>query len=228
MNTEFLQSIFVTPSEFVIKEAVIQAVVLSLLSIFMSLVYFFRANSLSNRARLAALLPFMSLTTMLIISIVRSSLALSLGLVGALSIVRFRAAIKDPEELDYIFLAIALGLGFGADQVVMTSTFFVVIMVFVLLQSLVRGGFSKQFTDRDSVHLEVTFTKAQTLETVLAVLDAPTRYIKLTRIDQDHEQQTMMFIIKPKKSKSLDEIRAALFKLDPKLTFTVLQYQPLC
>ena len=221
-------SIFVTPSEFVIKEAVIQAVVLSLLSIFMSLVYFFRANSLSNRARLAALLPFMSLTTMLIISIVRSSLALSLGLVGALSIVRFRAAIKDPEELAYIFLAIALGLGFGADQVVMTSTFFVVIMVFVLLQSLVRGGFSKQFTDRDSVHLEVTFTKAQTLETVLAVLDAPTRYIKLTRIDQDHEQQTMMFIIKPKKSKSLDEIRAALFKLDPKLTFTVLQYQPLC
>ena len=221
-------SIFVTPSEFVIKEAVIQAVVLSLLSIFMSLVYFFRANSLSNRARLAALLPFMSLTTMLIISIVRSSLALSLGLVGALSIVRFRAAIKDPEELAYIFLAIALGLGFGADQVVMTSTFFVVIMVFVLLQSLVRGGFSKQFTDRDSVHLEVTFTKAQTLETVLATLDAPTRYIKLTRIDQDHEQQTMMFIIKPKKSKSLDEIRTALFKLDPKLTFTVLQYQPLC
>lgn len=228
MNTEFLQSIFVTPSEFVIKEAVIQAVVLSLLSIFMSLVYFFRANSLSNRARLAALLPFMSLTTMLIISIVRSSLALSLGLVGALSIVRFRAAIKDPEELAYIFLAIALGLGFGADQVVMTSTFFVVIMVFVLLQSLVRGGFSKQFTDRDSVHLEVTFTKAQTLETVLATLDAPTRYIKLTRIDQDHEQQTMMFIIKPKKSKSLDEIRTALFKLDPKLTFTVLQYQPIC
>ena len=116
MNTEFLQSIFVTPSEFVIKEAVIQAVVLSLLSIFMSLVYFFRANSLSNRARLAALLPFMSLTTMLIISIVRSSLALSLGLVGALSIVRFRAAIKDPEELAYIFLAIALGLGFGDDR----------------------------------------------------------------------------------------------------------------
>ncbi len=228
MNTEFLQSIFVTPSEFVIKEAVIQALVLSLLSIFMSLVYFFRANSLSNRARLAALLPFMSLTTMLIISIVRSSLALSLGLVGALSIVRFRAAIKDPEELAYIFLAVALGLGFGADQVVMTSTFFGVIMGFVLIQSLVRGGFSKRFTDRDSVHLEVTFTKIQTLTTILATLDTQTRYIKLTRMDQDHEQQTMMFIIKPKSPKSLDEIKTALFKLDPKLTFTVLQYQPLC
>ena len=39
------------------------------------------------------------MTTMVIISIVKSSLALSLGLVGALSIVRFRAAIKEPEEL---------------------------------------------------------------------------------------------------------------------------------
>ena len=43
-------------------------------------------------------------------------LALSLGLVGALSIVRFRTPIKEPEELAYIFLAIAIGLALGADQ----------------------------------------------------------------------------------------------------------------
>ena len=43
----------------------------------------------------------LSLTTMIIITIVKSSLALSLGLVGALSIVRFRTAIKEPEELAY-------------------------------------------------------------------------------------------------------------------------------
>jgi len=43
-------------------------------------------------------------------------LALSLGLVGALSIVRFRTPIKEPEELAYLFIAIAMGLGLGADQ----------------------------------------------------------------------------------------------------------------
>ena len=43
--------------------------------------------------------------------IVKSSLALSLGLVGALSIVRFRAAIKEPEELVYLFLIIAIPNG---------------------------------------------------------------------------------------------------------------------
>ena len=51
------------------------------------------------------------------IVIIKNSLALSLGLVGALSIVRFRAAIKEPEELVYLFLVIAIGLGCGAGQI---------------------------------------------------------------------------------------------------------------
>ena len=62
------------------------------------------------------MLPIVCLTTLLVISVVKSSLALSLGLVGALSIVRFRTPIKEPEELAYIFLAIAIGLALGADQ----------------------------------------------------------------------------------------------------------------
>jgi len=60
------------------------------------------------------------LTTVLVISVVKSSLALSLGLVGALSIVRFRTPVKEPEELAYLFVAIAIGLGLGADQTVIT------------------------------------------------------------------------------------------------------------
>ena len=52
--------------------------------------------------------------------IVKNSLALSLGLVGALSIVRFRAAIKEPEELVYLFLVITAGLGCGSGQLKIT------------------------------------------------------------------------------------------------------------
>jgi hypothetical protein len=65
--------------------------------------------------------------------VVKSSLALSLGLVGALSVVRFRTPIKEPEELVYLFLAIALGLGFGAGQSVVTSIVFLVILVLIVL-----------------------------------------------------------------------------------------------
>ena len=73
-------------------------------------------STLSNRDEFSQVCPFILLTTILIISVVKSSLALSLGLVGALSIVRFRTPIKEPEELAYLFIAIAMGLGLGADQ----------------------------------------------------------------------------------------------------------------
>ena len=62
-----------------------------------------------------------TVATVVVISIVKSSLALSLGLVGALSIVRFRSAIKEPEELAYLFLSIGIGLGLGAGQRVVTA-----------------------------------------------------------------------------------------------------------
>lgn len=77
-------------------------------------------STLSNREEFSQVFPFILLTTTLIITVVKSSLALSLGLVGALSIVRFRTPIKEPEELAYLFFAIAIGLGLGADQTVPT------------------------------------------------------------------------------------------------------------
>ena len=74
-------------------------------------------------------------TMILIITIIKSSIALSLGLVGALSIVRFRTPVKEPEELAYIFIAIAIGLGLGANQVLPTIIGFSVIAI-VLLPSM--------------------------------------------------------------------------------------------
>ena len=64
--------------------------------------------------------------------IVKNSLALSLGLVGALSIVRFRAAIKEPEELVYLFLVIAAGLGCGSGQIkiIVVGILFSLIVIF--------------------------------------------------------------------------------------------------
>jgi len=92
-------------------------------------------RSLSNRARFAQTLPVLALTTVLVISVVKSSLALSLGLVGALSIVRFRTAIKEPEELIYLFIAISIGLGLGADQRLPTLLAVLVILGFLFART---------------------------------------------------------------------------------------------
>lgn len=86
------------------------------LSILLRLHFKYFGSTLSNKEEFSQVCPFILLTTILIITVVKSSLALSLGLVGALSIVRFRTPIKEPEELAYLFIAIAMGLGLGADQ----------------------------------------------------------------------------------------------------------------
>ncbi|MGI9591075.1 MAG: DUF4956 domain-containing protein [Myxococcota bacterium] len=91
------------------------------------------ASTLANRTEFAQVFPFITLTTVLIITIVKSSLALSLGLVGALSIVRFRTPIKEPEELAYLFMAIAIGLGLGADQTVPTVLASLIILAVIAL-----------------------------------------------------------------------------------------------
>ena len=98
------------------------------------------ATSLSNRDNFAKTFPFVMLTTVLIITIVKSSLALSLGLVGALSIVRFRTPIKEPEDLAYLFICIAIGLGLGAAQTLVTIAGAAFIFVAVTLITSRRRG----------------------------------------------------------------------------------------
>ena len=97
-----------------------------------------RAQKRVLRRDLGLVLPIIALTTLLIISVVKSSLALSLGLVGALSIVRFRTPIKEPEELAYIFLSIAIGLSLGADQRETAALGVLVILSFISASNLLR------------------------------------------------------------------------------------------
>lgn len=107
-----------------------------LLAYIIGLVYSKYGNSLSNRKKLTQTFVLIAVTVMLVISIVKSSLALSLGLVGALSIVRFRTAIKEPEELVYFFVAIAIGLGMGANQRTVTLIGSSVIIIYIVIQNI--------------------------------------------------------------------------------------------
>ena len=107
-------------------------------------------STLSNREEFAQVFPFVLLTTVLIISVVKSSLALSLGLVGALSIVRFRTPIKEPEELAYLFISIAMGLGLGANQILATV---VAGPLILLVMALIKGR--GRVSDNKNLYLSI-------------------------------------------------------------------------
>jgi hypothetical protein len=127
-----------TPAPLSLESLAINMLIAIVLASIVAWYYTAFGRSLSNRGRLASILPIMAMIIVLIISVVKSSLALSLGLVGALSIVRYRTAIKEPEELMYIFLAIAIGVGLGADQRWPTVLAVAIILVYLLVRSYLR------------------------------------------------------------------------------------------
>ncbi len=94
---------------------------------------------LFNRSFGSALL-MISLITAMIIMPISSNVVLSLGMVGALSIVRFRTALKDPLDIVYMFWAIALGLTAGAGffELAVISCF--ILSVIMLLVSAIQSG----------------------------------------------------------------------------------------
>lgn len=125
-------------------------------------------------------------TTFLIITIVKSSLALSLGLVGALSIIRFRTPIKEPFELSYLFMSIAIGLGFGANQ--WQPTVIAVIFSLVLLSYYAKK--SKKLVD-GSYFIYMDFEASdndKSIETLLLEIGENINVdMDLRRIDRDDD-----------------------------------------
>lgn len=81
-------------------------------------------------------LVLMALITSVVIATISSNLVLSLGMVGALSIVRFRTAVKDPMDIVFMFWAIALGITTGARlyMVAVTGSLFIGITTVLLLR----------------------------------------------------------------------------------------------
>lgn len=176
--TEFLTT---QSAQVPINDFVLDLVLTALLGYILGRVYVRWGNTLSNRDMFARNFVVLAMTTMVIITIVKSSLALSLGLVGALSIIRFRAAIKEPEELSYLFLAISLGLGFGAGQELITVVAFFVIVLILGLKHLVRSPLQKPnfyLTITSPLHPEVSLPK------MVEVLGRHASGSSLTRFDE--------------------------------------------
>jgi len=183
-------------------------------------VYVRFGQALSNRSIFANTFVPMAMTTMVIITIVKSSLALSLGLVGALSIVRFRAAIKEPEELVYLFICIAIGLGYGANQINVTIAGFLMIIIAI---ALIRNSAFK--VEKPNVMYLTISKKSNTrldIEKILEVLERYSFEVDLKRLDESPINNEVSFITAFQAKTQLLEIREALFKLDDQLEVTFL------
>lgn len=191
----------------------------ALLCWLVSLMYKHWGRSLSNRATFGRNFAAIGMTTMLIIVIVKSSLALSLGLVGALSIVRFRTAIKEPEELGYLFLTIAIGLGFGANQWLITTLGVFIIGAVLWLRSRAQSS-----DDGSSLYLTVrTSDPAQAGLTQLSeALAGLCTGMALKRFDEADGRMEVSYLVSFADHKDLDRAKTAIQACDPSASISFI------
>jgi len=204
-----------------ILDFVINLLLTLITSYLLSFVYSRYGASLSNRNKLAQTLILLSITTMIIITIVKSSLALSLGLVGALSIVRFRTAIKEPEELAYFFIAISIGLGFGADQKVIT----LVGVLFVLLFVALTGATNKKKHAQQNLILSIAGGSDKVDETqIISTLKEFCSLVDIKRIDQSKDLAELSLNVEFNSIENLVLAKQALSKLG-EIEFSFIERQ---
>ena len=198
---------------------VIHFLLAALLSYLLAKAYLHFGNTLSNREMFGRNFMILSMTTMLIITIVKSSVALSLGLVGALSIIRFRAAIKEPEELSYLFFAIAIGLGMGSQQAVITLVAFSVIVGILWLRHITRSG-------KASPNLYLTLSGDQSdpnlMTSITDLLAKQTGDYRLRRLDETGELFEASFQMQFRDMAHIENCRQSLKELHPNLKISLI------
>ena len=116
-NDIFKSSFLESVTEFSAVDTVIGLVTALLIGLFIFLVYKKTLTGVMYSNGFALTLLGLSLVTTLVIMAVTSNVVLSLGMVGALSIVRFRTAIKEPVEIVFLFWALAIGIVIGAGMI---------------------------------------------------------------------------------------------------------------
>jgi hypothetical protein len=138
----------------------------------------------------------LAIITTLVITVIKFSLALSLGLVGALSIVRFRAAIKEPEELVYLFLVISIGLANGANQFLLSIIATMTIVTFLLIRNYYQSKNKNNFqfnADANILNINIIDNNKKNIEEITNQLKVQFKYLKLKSANIEHDKSNYVF-----------------------------------
>lgn len=130
---EFILENLTNMQELNIKIVMLNNLVSLLLSFFIMFLYRVTYSGAAYSRKFNVSLGMITLITTLIMSVISNNIALSLGMVGALSILRFRTAVKDVRDATFIFWCIAVGIGCGVSQYMLVAISSATIVIFLLV-----------------------------------------------------------------------------------------------
>lgn len=223
-NLASLKEVFSTQAApFSIGSLILNLIVGAIMAFILKAHYKRFSSTLNNRDDFGNIFPFILLTTTLVISIVKSSLALSLGLVGALSIVRFRTPIKEPEELAYLFICIAAGLGLGANQTLPTV---VAVLIILFIMYLTKN---KKISDHEKnmflsieCNIDKDDEKKNLIKNINKIIGEDVLRFDLRRLDYRQNFLDITYQINVSDLEVLEKIIDKLKKVYPNISITYL------
>ena len=215
MNKEDLPGYLKTNINIDLPDFIINLIAVGILCFLIKIFYKKFSTTLSNRDEFSKNFILLGIATCIVITIVKNSLALSLGLVGALSIVRFRAAIKEPEELVYLFLVIATGLGGGAGQLKITIAGITIGLIIIYFSSLKSR---KNIESNEIINLGIIIEKNiadNEINKILADVKKISRELKFISMSKTNNDVSINLDIKPKKFEELSKFSDEINKKFP-------------
>ncbi len=141
-NDIFKSSFIENVSSFSLSDTLIGLAFAFAVGMFIFFVYKKSFSGVMYSTGFALTLPSLAMVTTLVIMAVTSNVVLSLGMVGALSIVRFRTAIKEPMEIVFLFWALAAGIVIGAGMIPLVVCGSVILGIFILVMANKKTAFT--------------------------------------------------------------------------------------
>lgn len=198
---------------------VLNLLITAVIAYLIKLFYIKYGRAISDRRKFSNNFIPLAIGTLLIITVIKSSIALSLGLVGALSIVRFRSAIKDPEELTMLFLIIGFGLMGGADKPMLSVISFALIIPIFYFNSIMSKN---KGTVTNKAFLNISTNKSD-VTSLTSSIEAHTKYLEIKRVDSTNEGINASYYCTINDPSQLQKIIEAVTSNDPNATVSFVE-----
>ena len=202
-----------------IPEFILNLLIVAVIAYLIKVFYIKYGRAISDRRKFSNNFIPLAVGTMLIIAVIKSSVALSLGLVGALSIVRFRSAIKDPEELTMLFLIIGLGLMGGANKPLLAVLSFALIFP-ILYFNFAISKRASTVTNKAFLNINTGITK---VSDIIAAVKPHTTYLEVKRIDSVPSGLNASFLCTVGGPDSLEQIIGSMKAADADATVSFVE-----
>lgn len=152
-------------------------------------------------------LVMLTLITTLIMNVIGNNIALSLGMVGALSIVRFRTAIKDPRDTAYIFWGIAVGVCCGVSDYLIAGLGSVIIFLFLIIFGFVKDN------GRILVVVKMSMQAAEAVDNSIASMFAGKAALRMSNVSTEGDCAEAIYEVSEEQLKKAEKVNASCVRV---------------